>query len=70
METKELLNKVSLFTTEYLRKPTTGLLIADAIICIKDKVSFNSWAEDIEEAPEDYAYTSDDLEIFLFHLNN
>ena len=41
-------------------------ILRDYLICLKDGVALQSWSEDIQEEPDVYPYSADDLETFLF----
>lgn len=63
------LNKLLQLPTETLREPKTQSMVSDLIICLRDGVSITSWLEDCSEDPDAYPYTPDDLETFLFTIN-
>jgi hypothetical protein len=43
-----------------------GEIIKDYIICINDNVTLENWLQDLNDEPDAYSYTSDELEEFIF----
>lgn len=62
------MDKLSSIPTKDLRE-INAEIIRDYIICIADKVSLDCWAEDLQDDPDAYSYTIDELEQFIFLLN-
>ena len=48
---------------------TETLILTDIQIIIRDNFSITNLIDDLKDAPEDYDYTTDDLEQFLFKYN-
>jgi hypothetical protein len=62
------LNNLSILTVKELREDNTKELVADLLMCLKDKVSINSWIEDTQDEPTAYPYTTDELKTFLLTI--
>ena len=41
-------------------------ILRDYLICLKDGVALQSWLEDVQDEPDAYSYSADDLTTFLF----
>lgn len=64
------LNKLKQLPDETLREPKTASLIIDLLHCLKTNTSLEIWAEDLFEDPDAYDYSADDLEEFIFIIQN
>ena len=40
-------------------------ILRDYLICLKDGVDLQSWLEDVQDEPDAYPYSADDLTTFL-----
>jgi len=61
-------NLTDLSHTEILNTPAS--ILKDYLLCLVTNVPTHQWAEDLKDEPDAYDYTIDELETFIYLLNN